>query len=180
MRDALPGSHGGALVVGVGNELRGDDAAGLLVARAVGGRELSGDPVGLLELWDGAPRVVVVDATRSGAAPGTIRTIDGVRERLPLTSRFEGHTGGVAEAIALARELGRLPDELLLVGIEGASFELGRAVSEPVRAAVAQLTRELSPQALAGATPRGQGAGPIPSRSANATPPPVAKDSGSR
>jgi hydrogenase maturation protease len=159
-------------VIGIGNELRGDDAAGLAVARAVGGLELTGDPVGLLELWAGAREVVVVDAARSGARPGTIHRIDAACVELPAAGRLAGHAGGVAEAIALAGALGRLPAELRLIGIEGASFELGAELSAPVREAIALLVEELSPH--------GQDQDLIPSRPANASHARVAKDSRSQ
>ena len=56
------------VVVGVGNSLRGDDAAGLEVVRALRERltrgrarvarprEHEGETLGLLELWEGAAR----------------------------------------------------------------------------------------------------------------------------
>ena len=71
-----------SLVIGVGNALRGDDGAGLEVVRraralatpAATRRRRSGAAstrasAGLLELWEGAGAVVLVDAIRSGAGP---------------------------------------------------------------------------------------------------------------
>ena len=62
--------NGGALVVGIGNPLRGDDGVGpavaaLLRARAHPGvqvAEVHADPIALLDLWAGRRRVVLVDA----------------------------------------------------------------------------------------------------------------------
>lgn len=56
------------------------------------------------------------------------------RTTLRLPSSFAGrstHALTVAEAIELARSLGRLPARLVVVGIEGQSFEAG---AEPVAA----------------------------------------------
>ena len=82
-------------VVGVGNELRGDDGVGLVVARALEGTlpkdvrvlECEGEPVSLLSAWEGCERTIVVDATQSGAQPGTIRRIGraSCRERVLYT-----------------------------------------------------------------------------------------------
>ena len=69
------------MVIGVGNAWRGDDGAGLAVARRVRElapagvevREVESDATALVDVWSGAEHVVVVDAARSGAAPGTVR-----------------------------------------------------------------------------------------------------------
>ena len=39
---------------------------------------------------------------------------------------------GLPEAVALARELDRLPTRLIVYGIEGESFETGEGLSDPV------------------------------------------------
>jgi hydrogenase maturation protease len=135
------GDH--VVVIGVGNRLRGDDAAGLEVARRVREgsvpdgvvvRELEGEGVGLLDLWSGADAVVLVDTIRSGARAGAIRRLDASTEPLPATLRGSSstHAVGVAEAIELARALGRLPARVVVYGIEGRRFDAGAPVSPDV------------------------------------------------
>ncbi len=138
MRDALPDARRRPLVVGVGNQVRGDDAAGLLAARRLGGIELEGDTSALVELLSGAESVIVVDAVRSGAAPGTVHRFEVGQAPLPgtLRSSSSSHALGVAEAIELARALGRLPAAVTVVGIEGERFDLGAGLSPRVGAAI--------------------------------------------
>jgi hydrogenase maturation protease len=135
------------LVVGIGNAMRGDDAAGLEVVRRLCEREsvpgvavrtLEGEGIGLLDLWEGVRAVVLVDSVRSGAAPGTVRRLDAGAEPLPaeLRSSSSTHAVGVAEAIEVARALGRLPRRLVLYGVEGDRFDAGAALSSPVAAAI--------------------------------------------
>jgi hydrogenase maturation protease len=135
------------MVVGVGNALRGDDGAGLEVARRVRERadadgvlvrELEGEGVGLLDLWTGARAVVLVDSVRSGDAPGTVHRVDATGGPLPagLRASTSTHAVGVAEAIELARALGRLPDRLVVYGIEGGRFDTGAELSPGVAAAI--------------------------------------------
>lgn len=128
-------------VIGVGNEMRGDDGVGLVVARKlaaeVDGRvrvlECEGEPVSLLSAWEGCSRAIVVDATRSGASAGTIRRIAAHEGPLPAAlSGSSTHLLGIADAIELARALGRLPERTIVYGIEGATFSAGDALSEPV------------------------------------------------
>jgi len=139
------GAARSAIVIGVGNAWAGDDAAGLLVARKVRARvpagvkviEHEGEPTALLEEWPGTALAVVVDATSGGDAPGKVRVMDATGA--PLPAAFTGtstHAFGVAEAIELGRALGRLPERLLVVGVEGARFEAGAEPSAEVTAAL--------------------------------------------
>jgi hydrogenase maturation protease len=132
-------------VIGLGNELRGDDAAGILAARAVRERrpalevhEEQGNPSVLLDVWAGADRVVVVDAVRSGDPAGTIHRFDsstlaGVR------GSTSTHGVGLAEVVALARALDRLPRRLVVLAVEGRSFGAGAPLSDEVRASLPRL-----------------------------------------
>lgn len=116
------------LVIGVGTP-HGDDAAGLLVARALREARPEGVDVSLCEspadlagLLRPDRAVVLVDATRSGRRPGTVHRV--APEALCVEARgCSSHGFGVAEALALARALGRLPQRLYVVGIEGAEGE---------------------------------------------------------
>jgi hydrogenase maturation protease len=145
VRDALPDAGRRPLIVGLGNAARGDDAAGLLVARAAGGIELEGDPSALIDLLDGAPEAIVIDAVRSGAAPGTVRRFDVGATALPaVRGSTSTHLVGLAEAIELARALGRLPPRVIVYGIEGERFDTGAPVSAAVAAAISRVADELS------------------------------------
>jgi hydrogenase maturation protease len=133
------------LMVGLGNELRGDDAAGLLLARAVRERapdgidvvELGGEPLDLIEAWEGAGTALVADAVCSGGEPGELRVIDAAAGPLPAAfGSASTHALGLAEAVELGRALGRLPSRLLVLGIEAADFEPGAAPSVAVLAAI--------------------------------------------
>jgi hydrogenase maturation protease len=133
------------IVVGVGNPWRGDDAAGLAVARRVGGLALEGDGTGLLDVFLAHDRVAVVDASSSGAEPGTVGKYDARARPLPAWQlRSSTHAFGVADAIELARTLGRLPRTLEVYAIEGRDFSLGRSLSPPVAAAVDGLAAALA------------------------------------
>ncbi|MDF2092175.1 hydrogenase maturation protease [Knoellia sp. 3-2P3] len=138
------------LVVGLGSPDRGDDAVGVVVARAVAARHLPGvdvvaheDPTDLVELWSGRELALVVDAVRSGAEPGAVVVLEtgASGERLPesawgRTGRGGTHAFGLAAAVELARALRRLPDRVVLVGVEAASFDHRATLSPTVAAAV--------------------------------------------
>lgn len=143
----------GALVIGCGNADRGDDAAGLLVARrlrelGVEAQEQSGEATALLGVFESAPagrRVIVVDAMVTGSPPGSISFWDAGAVRLSReTFRCSTHALGVAEAVELARALGKLPLQLGIYGIEGAGFEAGAQPSREVLRAVEELAHRIA------------------------------------
>jgi hydrogenase maturation protease len=138
------------LIIGIGNEYRGDDAAGLVVARRLKERlgesftvlEQRGDGAALMEAWRGAETVVVIDAVMSGAAPGTIRRFDAIAQPFPKGAfRRSTHAFGVAEAVELARALGELPKTLVVYGVEGKNFAAGVGLSPEVERAVGEVVR---------------------------------------
>ena len=143
------------VIIGVGNPFRGDDGAGLAVVRQLAGQvsprievvEESGEGTALVEAWQGAPFVILVDAIQSGATAGTIRRLDARED--PVGGelfRHSTHAFGVSGAIELARTLHELPPRLVLYGIEGRSFapgaQLSPAVEEAVPLAAAQVLSE--------------------------------------
>jgi hydrogenase maturation protease len=140
----------------VGNSLRGDDAVGLAVLRLLEGTlpddvhviGCEGEPVTLLDAWADCELAIVVDATHSGAEPGTVRRIPAHETRLPdELTRASTHVLGVGEAIELARALGKLPQRTIVYGIEGSRFDTGAPLSPEVAAAAevvaAAIRREL-------------------------------------
>jgi hydrogenase maturation protease len=83
---------GPALVVGLGNPDRGDDAVGHTVARRLAALRLPGiqllereDPTSLIDLWDGRDLAVVVDAVCSDSVPGTVVIMESGVGGAPLT-----------------------------------------------------------------------------------------------
>ena len=72
----------------------------------------------LVDLLDGADAVILIDAVRSGAPPGTIHEFP-IHELDRCAARFvSSHDLGVAAAIQLARKLGRAPFVGKVIGIE--------------------------------------------------------------
>ena len=105
-------------MIGLGNTFRGDDAAGLEVARRLGARRFEGEPVSLIDEWRDVDRLVLVDAMQSGAGAGAIRVVAAHAEALPPElRRASTHLMGAAEAIELARTLGWLPQETYVYAI---------------------------------------------------------------
>jgi len=139
------------LLLGIGNEYRGDDGAGLLFTRmirtkisgSVTLKESQGEGGALMEAWQGYETVILVDAISSGAPSGTIMKIDATKQNIPAKYfRFSTHAFGLAEAIELARALKTLPENLLVYGIEGANFSPGNEITPSVERSVKRVVKE--------------------------------------
>jgi hydrogenase maturation protease len=140
------------IVLGIGNPDRGDDAAGRAVAQHLRPLlppditviEHGGEAAGLFAELDGTGAAFLVDASASGAPPGTIRRFDASEAPLPdLAADVSTHGFGLAMAIELARALGQLPARCIVYAIEGASFTAGAPLSPPVASAVVDVVRRL-------------------------------------
>lgn len=142
----------GIVVIGVGNAYRGDDAAGLEVAERLRIRlpddvtviDCEQEPTRLLDAWQDADVALVIDAAASDAPPGTVHRFDASGEGVPAhVFRSSTHAFGVGDAVELARALGRLPEHVVVYGIEGADFTAGSGLSTQVAAAVQRVVDEL-------------------------------------
>jgi len=146
-------------IIGCGNIDRGDDAAGLLVARRLHARgveipaveipaveiiEHSGQSLSLMDCWTTFEQVILVDATAPGGKPGQVQVWNALVDELPEDFfPSSTHAFGVREAVELARTMNRLPQTLLIYGIEGKQFSFAAPLSAEVEHAVASVVERL-------------------------------------
>lgn len=140
------------LVIGIGNPDRGDDAVGCRVIERlrtvltnVRLTTVRGEMLALFDCWTAAGTVYVVDAMRSGAEPGTVRRLDASSGSIgeAMGSFVSTHALNLAEAVELARNLGRLPDQLILFGVEAADFSHGHSLSPAVADALDVVVQQI-------------------------------------
>ena len=140
------------LVIGVGNPFRGDDAAGLLVARLLKDMgldssmivEQSGEGAALMEAWKGAGAVILIDAVSSGSSPGTFHCLEPIQQPLPAQMFHSStHAFSLPDAIEMARALNELPPRLLVFGIEGRNFQAGAELSPEVSDALPKVAKQV-------------------------------------
>ena len=132
------------LVLGVGNILLGDDGVGVRlvgelsewVARWGGRVELmDGGTLGLSLIGhlEGRKALVILDAVRSGGAPGSARIFspDEVG-RAHAPEGMSPHEGSALVILRAAALLGDLPAEVVVVGVEPERVETGVGLSPAV------------------------------------------------
>lgn len=151
MADPNPAS-GRWVVIGIGNADRGDDAVGLVVARRLRARKVegieifedSGECAGLLDRFENAGAVFLIDAALSGAPPGSVRRFDVGASALPSSiATLSTHGFDLAGTIELARALKRLPLQCVLYTVELADCRAGAALSAFVEQSIPEVITRL-------------------------------------
>lgn len=143
----LAGIQNEILIAGIGNIFLGDDAFGIEVSRLLSTRWLPDgvrvadfgirgfDLAYALAIYKAA---ILVDACQRGGEPGTLYVIDPEVE--PIGGALETHGMNPRNVLRLAKEMGAIPKQILVVGCEPAALgseadgELG--LSDPVASAV--------------------------------------------
>ena len=137
------------IVIGLGNEFRRDDAIGLIAARrlreqGIAAQEHEGDLAGLIDQWKSAEGLILIDAVKSGAIPGTVHRRD--VSATPLDRevfKSSTHALGLADAVELSRMLGTLPSRVLVFGVEVRDVSAGVGLSLEVERALPGLLEEV-------------------------------------
>ena len=140
------------LVAGIGNVFMADDGFGVAVAQRLAQRPL---PAGVdvvdfgirgmdlvFALGESYDAAVFVDAVPHGEPPGTVFLLEPDLEGAGGPVALDAHGMDPVKVLALARQLGPVPERILVVGCEplvsmtGDEEELVGDLSEPVRAAL--------------------------------------------
>ncbi len=130
------------VILGVGNLLLSDEGVGVHVAHELMKLDLppevsvvegGTDGFRLLNVITGADRVIVVDAVRSGAEPGSIYRFDVKDVRnVPPGFMTSVHQVGILEVIELSELIGKTP-RTTVIGVEPKSLEMSMELSPEVK-----------------------------------------------
>ena len=143
------------LILGLGNPIVRDDAVGLRVAQVLRSRladrgdiEVAEDYWGGLRLMErmvGYQRAVVIDAIRTGAAPGTVHRLR--VDDIPTQRSASAHDVNLPTALALGRQSGLdLPsdDRIALVAVEAQDIiHFGEDLTPEVEASLGEAVRRV-------------------------------------
>jgi hydrogenase maturation protease len=131
------------VVLGMGNLIHSDDGVGVhAVQRLQADRRvpaevllLDGGTLGLtlLNRVSGAKRLLIIDAVDIGAPAGTMVRMEG-KELRGMPGSGSVHQLGFADLLAALSFTGQEPEELVVIGIQPASTNVGASLSPPVAA----------------------------------------------
>ena len=145
------------LVLGIGNTVMSDDGVGVKVVQLLQNEYrfpdhvevLDGGTLGLdlLPKLEGIDHLIMVDAVETGKEPGTCVRLSGEELPIALETKISPHQMGLKDLLAVARLLGHIPREMVLIGVQPGSIEMSTeltpAVEAQVEAMKAAVLREL-------------------------------------
>jgi len=136
-------------ILGLGSP-NGDDQAGWRIVERLQRHTdtavaifASADPLRLIELDQDYWGVIVVDACSTGGAAGTITRLQWPDSRIRSRHGHSSHSFSVAEALHLADQMGRLPEHVVLFGIETGTCRPDAAMSAAVVRALPALEQQV-------------------------------------
>ncbi|HEY5730096.1 MAG TPA: hydrogenase maturation protease [Anaerolineales bacterium] len=151
------------VVIGIGQSLRGDDAAGLEAVRQwrdkfpetanrhgvrIESFELPG--LSLLDAMEDADAAIMVDAIQSHASAGTIHRLDEKDLSTFTLDAKSAHGWGVAETLEMGRLIGKIDRVTIrLIGIEAEKVNPGTSLSQSVQARLPAACRAIQEEVLA-------------------------------
>ncbi|MDP3048814.1 MAG: HyaD/HybD family hydrogenase maturation endopeptidase [Thermodesulfovibrionales bacterium] len=136
------------VILGVGNLLLSDEGVGVHVANELMKMELppevtvvegGTDGFGLLNIITEADRLIVIDAVKGGATPGSIYRFDinDVRN-CPSGFKTSVHQIGILEVIDLSGLIGKTP-HTTVIGVEPKSLKMSMELSPEIKAKIPKI-----------------------------------------
>ncbi|SKA12035.1 hydrogenase maturation protease [Trichlorobacter thiogenes] len=137
------------LVLGLGNTIMSDDGIGPKVIEQLqqgdclpdGVTLLDGGTLGLdlLPFLEGIQRLIIVDAVNIGKSAGTCVRLAGDDVPMALETKLSPHQMGMKDLLAVARLMGQLPEEIVLIGVQPACLEMDTELTPLVAGAIPTL-----------------------------------------
>ncbi|MDP2134943.1 MAG: HyaD/HybD family hydrogenase maturation endopeptidase [Sulfuritalea sp.] len=146
MGPASAGQSRRAVVLGIGNTILSDEAAGVRAVEALerGWRlpdnvmAIDGGTSGMemIEDLSDLDFLIVLDVVKTGAAPGTVVKIAGDEIPVFFRSKLSPHQIALPDVLASLELLDTMPREIVVLGVEFISLELGMEMTPTVAAKV--------------------------------------------
>jgi hydrogenase maturation protease len=128
--------------LGIGNLIMSDDGVGVRVVQCLasgyvfpaGVTVLDGGTLGLdlLPFLEGLERLLILDAMETGGPPGTIARLTGDEIPVAFETRLSPHQMGLKDLLAVSFLLGNPPPEMVLLGIQPETIQMGVELSPTV------------------------------------------------
>jgi len=126
-----------------------DDAVGLEALRAFAERYevpegvdlVDGGTLGLdlLVHMEGYARILIADCVTTGRSPGTLVRVEGEDIPRVFSQCLSPHQMGLKDLVAVMELQGRMPERMIVLGVEPECIEMGLELSEPVRGCLPRL-----------------------------------------
>jgi len=143
------GAKPAILVLGIGNLVMRDDGAGVRVVQELqrsyrfpeNVRVVDGGTLGLdlLPLLEEATCLILVDAVETGGQAGSLIRLTGQELPVALQTKLSPHQMGLKDLLAVSELMGHSPAEMVLIGIQPGSVEMGAELTAKVEAVLEEV-----------------------------------------
>jgi len=145
----VKGCRNKVMVLGVGNELLGDEGIGVHVVRELAGQNFT-FPVEIIEAgtvpdcWqreEPVSKLIVIDAVRGGGEPGAIYRFSpgDVEFETCLTTSI--HQLSFVDSFKLSEISGNKPEEIVIIGVEPKKITWGTELSDELRSRISDVVK---------------------------------------
>ena len=139
------------VVLGIGNTILSDEGVGVRAAEALQAafdlpadvEVIDGGTAGmeLLGPLTGVDLLVVLDAVKTGKPPATVVKLDGDQVPVFFRSKLSPHQVSICDVLAALEFSGDKPRDLVLIGVEPESLELGLELTPAIAARVPEMVK---------------------------------------
>lgn len=136
------------VILGLGNPLFSDEGVGIHLIQRLMHEEISEkadlidggtDALSLLGIVEESEHLLVIDAIDGDEPPGSLYCLENEQISMRLEKRMSAHQIGFQEVLTLARLRGRLPAQIILLGIQPQSLDWGTELTSTAAGALPQL-----------------------------------------
>ena len=142
------------VIVGVGNVLCKDEGVGVHVVESLKEHHLPDNVkvydcgtggLDILEFLEGSDKAIIVDAVRGGMEPGEIYHVklDEVDARDEKMKMLSLHELDLVKAIEIGKRAYKVPENILVIGVEPKSVELGVDLTAEVKKAIPRVIQDI-------------------------------------
>lgn len=143
-------------ILGIGNTLYTDEGIGVHILPFLE-QELKGyseieiiegatDGIRLLEPVEDAERLIIIDAINAGEEPGSLIVLHNDDIPAYFGIKMSIHQLGFQEVLLAAKLRERLPEEMVLFGIQPESLEFGIGITETIEQQIPAVIKAISMQ----------------------------------
>ena len=152
LKEKTTNSHNNIIIVGIGNQLLGDEGLGLhvidkllqiSVPSNVEVLDCGCDLLSLMSYLDKPEKIIIVDAICAGGKPGEIYRFDYSELGAGGIKMQSSHQVGATDVLGLLKQIYPVLTgcEIVIIGVEPKAIELSASLSERVRESIADVLR---------------------------------------
>jgi hydrogenase maturation protease len=139
-------------IIGIGNEFRGDDASGILIARKLKKDfptldiiEFSESELNLIDHFKDVDLLILIDAIddQNGEVGSVKKYSLNQNSEIASLNFYSSHTFSLSDVINLAKQIDLLPERIIIFGIVSSNFQMGSNISFDIEKIYPEIKKEI-------------------------------------